>query len=341
MPTIPPNHAKETTIQEELPLPPSQPLLREAEALGVLDLFAGIGGLSAGFRQEGFKAIGVDAEQTAARVYESAGFGTAHTVDLSATMFEASVPVVVGGPPCTPWSPVNQQRRRAKHEDHGLLMRFVEHVLEIRPAIFVMENVPALKSDDIYEKGMKRLTAAAYNIDRHILHYERFGAATRRRRLFTVGVRGSQHGAHAFFNHLRELQAHTPRRTVWDAIHRYREIPRGNAPDHIWSELKSIGNYRDRYETGKYGWRRLEYGEPAPSFGSVAKTYILHPEAGKGHFEERVLSVREVMAIMGFTEDVRFPDETPLAKRYQMIANAVSPQVSHAVALAVRRTLCG
>jgi site-specific DNA-cytosine methylase len=73
----------------------------------------------------------------------------------------------------------------------------------------------------------------------------------------------------------------------------------------------------------------------------VAKTYILHPESGINGFADRVLSVREVLAIMGFGLNTRFPPKTSRARRYQMAANAVSPQVSRAAAAAIYQLLTG
>lgn len=323
--------------QGEFALPPAPQPVRSGD-LRALDLFAGIGGLSAGFAQEGFIVTGVDAERVAGAVYAGAGFGMARQQDLGTDPFHAESPVVIGGPPCRPWSAVNVQRRRASHPDHGLLAGFLDHVRAIRPEVFVMENVPPLMSDADYIEGIRRLREH-YDVQAHVLHYDRFGAATRRRRLFTVGVRGAGRGAHHFFQLLAAEQA--PARTVGDVIRHLRDCPRGGRPDHDWSELRSIGKYRDWYADNRFGWRQLDYDAPAPSFGSVAKTYILHPEAGRDGFPERVVSVREVLAITGFDERVRFPDGTPRALRYQMAANAVSPQVSRAVAAAVRRLLSG
>lgn len=328
--------------QSELALLVEAPRL-ESSALKGLDLFAGIGGLSAGFTRAGFAMVGVDRESVATEVYTRSGVGEGRTLELDSEPCIIDVPVVIGGPPCRPWSAVNLQRRGQAHGDHALLDLFAEHVREIRPEVFVMENVPALGSDPLYRSGMDRLRSipeCRYNIQARIVRYDRYGAATRRRRLFTIGVKKSASGASRVFDFMEQFQR--PARTVGDAIMWLRNLGRGEAPDHDWSELRSIHKYRDHYATGKFGWVRLRYDEPAPSFGSVAKTYILHPEAGVGTFPERVLSVREVLSIMGFgANDTVFPEGTSRSKRYQMAANAVSPVVSAAVAQAVRCLLTG
>ena len=313
--------------------------LASTDKLAAIDLFAGIGGLSAGFAEYGFSLTGVDHEPVAKTVYEAAGFGTGETVNLRQELFLRDVPVLLGGPPCRPWSVMNQQRRNEQHNDHALLERFFVHALEIRPVVALMENVPALGADDTYKAGVARLKRAGFDVARAIVHYDEFGAATKRRRLFTVAVRGSTIGASSFFSLLEARRK--PRSTVREAIEWLRDRPSSEVPDHDWSALKSIGNYRHLYETGRYGWTRLQYDEPAPSFGSVAKTYILHPEAGTPGFMERVISVREVLAIMGLGLSVSFPHGTPRAKRYQMAANVVSPCVSRAAAAAIRELLTG
>jgi DNA (cytosine-5)-methyltransferase 1 len=315
------------------------PILGAGSPLAVIDLFAGIGGMSAGFQQEGFSVEGFERDEVACEFFRRAGFGKATPLNLGSDPVSSRAPVVIGGPPCRPWSPVNLQRRRDSHDDHKLLASYVDHVLAISPSIFVMENVPALGSDPLYGQQLARLKEAGFDVLARPLHYDRYGAATRRRRLFTVGVRATGWRAHDFFALLDGERREAA--TVKDAIWWLRETPRGAVPDHDWSELRSIGNYRDKYVTGEYGWRRLVYDQPAPSFGSVAKTYILHPDAGVDGFPERVLSVREVLSIMGFPRDASFPEGTARARRYQMVANAVSPIVSGAVARAIRSMLTG
>lgn len=315
------------------------PALSGRVRLLVLDLFSGIGGLSIGFRDAGCSVTGVDSEPVSGQVYERCEIGEFIKADLRQVSVPSKADIVVGGPPCRPWAAINQKRRRREHDDHALLGRFFDHILGLMPGAFLMENVPALRSDDTYRRQIQLVQNAGYSTYAQLVRYSDYGAATSRTRLFTVGLRASTTGALEFFRRLQHRRR--PPLRVREAIERLREEPRNGVPDHDWSELQSIGNYTERYASGRFGWKKLDYDQPAPSFGSIAKTYILHPESGCNGFPTRVLSVREAMAIIGFGSGVEFPAGVARAKRYQMVANAVSPVVSRAAAVVLIEMLTG
>lgn len=120
----------------------------------VLDLFAGAGGLSAGFMQTGKFIISAAAENDK---YAHETFVTNHPDaymerDITKLNFEAlvdtigGIDIIIGGPPCQGFSNANRQRNRIISDNNQLVKRYVQAVLDMRPLAFVMENVKMLAS---------------------------------------------------------------------------------------------------------------------------------------------------------------------------------------------------
>jgi len=290
----------------------------------VLDLFCGAGGLALGFNKAGFNVTGVDISPVAGQTFTFNRIGSFVQADLSHEEITGSYDIVIGGPPCRPWSPLNLKKRRSAHDDYQLIKRFFLHVKHIMPEIFVMENVPALARDPIFISSLG--VSHDYSIAYEIINYADYGAATRRRRLIVVGVK--KDSAAIIFQKL--VTYRKPPATVKDAISWLKDKPRGSVADHDWPNLRTIQHYTEKYKKGRYGWYVLKWDEPAPSFGNIMKTYILHPDGN------RVISVREALSIMGFPEEFCFPPKLGLSVRYQMIADAVSPVFSFALAQTIK-----
>lgn len=303
----------------------------------VLDLFSGMGGFSLGFKKQGFEIRGADIDPHCVSTFRH-NVGPCLKQDLRNHLFDAEnmqADILLGSPPCRPWSRLNLHIERKEHPDRPLIQAFEKAVLGLRPRIFIMENVPLLERDDLFRQMLERARDAGYSCEPQKICYAKFGAATKRKRLFLFGVLGGDIRQLLTILDTGEEEA----RTVWDVIASYSGVGPGEISDHEWPDLRTIERYLDKYRTKRYGWYCLEKESPAPSFGNINKTYILHPDSLKNGAAPRVLSIREAMAIMGFNDDFRFPPNVPVTARYRMISDAVSPVFSEKCAHAVKQFL--
>lgn len=294
----------------------------------VLDLFSGIGGLSYGFSKNGFHVTGADKSVRAGLVYREFASPNFIQADLGTELISGDYDVVVGGPPCRPWSSVNLSKRSEIHRDYHLVEKFVKHVMGIKPRVFIMENVPALHSDRGFGIQMDKVSKMGYSVATTFVKYSEYGAPTSRRRLIAVGLLDGS--ADMFIEGLKSYTK--PPKLLKDTIKEFRYNEMGSPVDHVWPNLKTISKYVEKYKTGKYGWRILNWDSPAPSFGNVMKTYILPPDSDPMSRDARVVSVLEVSRIMGFNHGFTFPEGMHVGERYQMLVDSVSPVFSDILA---------
>lgn len=167
--------------------------MAEAGALRLLDLFAGCGGLTRGFLDTGsYRAVGaVDSDPEAAATY-AVNFGEHVHLGRIEDWSLGPIPhadVVIGGPPCQGFS--NLGRRDAADSRNSLWRQYVDVLRRVRPAFFLIENVPQFLRS--HEYGMlEKLTRSgsplsAWELESHVLDANRYGAAQARRRAFVVG----------------------------------------------------------------------------------------------------------------------------------------------------------
>lgn len=167
--------------------------------LTVVDLFAGAGGLSEGFRQACYRVLaGTDLDPDAAATY-AANFPEARTIvgDVRAPAVHEQIAdaarqadVIVGGPPCQAFSQVRNHTRMIDDPRNALYREFVGMVQAALPPAFVMENVTGMDQMGVREQIVADLSLGGhYRVLPQIVDAADFGVPQTRKRLLFVGVR--------------------------------------------------------------------------------------------------------------------------------------------------------
>lgn len=166
----------------------------------LVDLFCGSGGLSLGLVQAGFRVVFAnDIAKPALQTYsfnhpEIAGQkitmgGIQEIAHNISEYIPDKVDVLAGGPPCQGFSMANRQR--IIDDPRNILYKdYVESVRQLRPKIFIMENVKGMLSvaSQVVE-DFNAKTKVGYDISYHIFNAKNFGVPQNRERLIYIGIR--------------------------------------------------------------------------------------------------------------------------------------------------------
>ncbi len=166
-----------------------------------IDLFCGCGGFSYGFKQAGFEmALGIDMWKDATITYKH-NFPDANVIneDITTVSVEkllakagcklGDIDVIIGGPPCQGFS--LSGKRMIDDPRNKLYKSFVGLVEEIKPKVFVMENVPGLIrlfGGKVRDEVLADFSAIGYRVKVKQLSSDDYGVPQQRKRVFFVGI---------------------------------------------------------------------------------------------------------------------------------------------------------
>lgn len=341
----------------------------------VVDLFCGIGGLSAGFKSEGFKVLaGVDVDESCRYAYEK-NIGSTFVMksvadlkpdDLNSFYSPTARRVLVGCAPCQPFSMYTGRYRQNESEEDSdkrwaLLRVFAGLIEKTLPDVVSMENVPRLMVHPAFDTFVEKLEAAGYVVTWHKVRAQHFGVPQRRTRLVLFA---SLHGEVTLSEPTHRETPVTVRTAIGDLppiaagavdpsdrLHRSRGLGERNL--RRIQATKEGGSWRDwdddlqldcHKKSGGKSFRavygRMNWDESSP----VITTQCLGIGNGRfGHPEQdRAISIREAAILQSFPADFDFvpPDEKVIGLHLaRQIGNAVPPKLGEAVARSIKEHL--
>ena len=344
--------------------------------LKVISLFTGAGGLDLGFEAAGYSTVAcVELDATARETltrnrpeWNLLDEGDIHRVlptDLlrTANLSVGDVDVVLGGPPCQPFSKaafwVAGETLRLADPRASTLSATMDIVGAVLPRAVVIENVRGIAYRDKGEaisliqrrfKSINRRHRTRYHPDLVVLSATAYGVPQVRERAFIVAFRDGQRFVAPTPTHGDEL---LPVATAWDAIGGMRPSKKELAMLQLrgkWADLlPSIpegSNYLFHTARGGglplFGWRTrywsflLKLARNEPSWTLQAAP---GPATGPFHWQNRLLSVQEMMALQTFPKGYEIAGSYNAARR--QIGNAVPSALAEAVARQVRAILTG
>lgn len=167
----------------------------------VVDLFAGAGGISEGFRLAGFRPVAAsDVDPDACATYQlnfpdaRVVHGDIRKASVASELLEAcqGVDMVVGGPPCQAFSQVRNHVRIIDDPRNSLYKEFVHIVSEVLPRAFLMENVTGIDQMGFREQIAADLELSGeYSVTPQVIDAADVGVPQTRKRLIFIGVRRS------------------------------------------------------------------------------------------------------------------------------------------------------
>lgn len=330
---------------------------RAVRPFRVLDLFAGCGALSTGILRTGaFKIVAAcEIDPAAAETYRLNHPGTLMVegdIALEETKRRiceafASEPchVVVGGPPCTPFS--TSGKRDPNDPRATLFKHYIDVVSRLfpLPSVLVMENVTGIltaKLSDgvpVMRRIAEGLGALGYSLGYARLNAADFGDPQTRKRVIIVAWRTGSFPRFAP-THDGKGRNGLPRwRTVRDAIGDLEGVPEDPAVRHVFTRSGPavLGRIRLTPPGGHVGvgYTRPNYRCPPDA---PALTVKAHCSGVFVHYSrDRLMSPRELARLQGFPDSFRFAGtkEDVLL----MIGNAVPVGLGAAVGAAVLGSL--
>lgn len=302
-------------------------LVPTKEKYTAIDLFAGCGGLALGFESNGFKTIGYEMDHDAVQTYNNNLSGNCEEIFLDNKTKFKEADIVIGGPPCQPFS-VNGKQLGLKDSRDGF-PAFISAISNVKPSVFMFENVKGMmyRNKNYLLEITEELKGLGYTVQAKVLNASNFLVPQNRERLFVVGSKNKY-----FFPSGSEI-SYTAGDAVSDIVF--------NVDENDLFVNKSQDAYIKKYEIASkcINPRDLDLNKPARTLtcrnlaGATGDMHRVKLEDGR----RKRLNVRDAARLQSFPDYFNFVGSR--TSQMNQIGNAVPPLLAKALAKSITECL--
>ena len=294
------------------------------EDLNVVDLFCGCGGMSLGFKRQGFKvSAAFDNWAHAVDVYNKNLGDHAQLLDLGSAagvekIAKIDPDIILGGPPCQDFSSARANEITGNRAN--LVTNYCNIVDAAQPSYFVFENVPRVRFSPLYLDMKFRLGSAGYRMSEMIINAKHYKVPQSRKRLILIGAKNAREGE---FSEIIESLATKKEITI---------------REHFGSELNT--DYYFRVPTNYNRRGVFSVDEPSQTIRGVERPI---PTGYPGHKLDpveisdavRCLTIKERAQIQTFPSDFQWSNTK--GANNLLIGNAVPVRMAEMLASVISR----
>lgn len=326
--------------------------------IAAFDVFCGVGGMAYGLRRAGIKiAGGLDVQDSCRYAFEHNCSAPFLHKDIRNTTFseiapffkEAEFKILAGCAPCQPFSSMaNARRGRGQVKQWAMLPEFLRLIREGRPHVVLMENVPRLRTTEVFIEFVEQLKKNGFSVTVEVVACADYGVPQTRRRLLLLASKlGSIHLPDKMTSNptvrksievLPSLNAGG--QDIRDPLHRCSALSplnlqriQASHPGGTWStwpsRLRPQCYHKPSGNSFRSVYGRMDWDALAPTLTTQFYRYgtgrFGHPE------QDRAISLREGALLQTFPLEFRFVQPGTLGSFAQVgahIGNAVPPQLA-------------
>lgn len=323
----------------------------------IVDLFAGVGGLSMGFDDNGFVTVMAnDFDENAANTFKlnhpHVKFidGDVAKIDeklIRDTIGDTEIDVMMGGIPCQSFSMAGRRIRKGiDHSDdprHFLYKEYFRLLDIMKPKVAIIENVKGILSShggEIMKEILISFENHGYKADYKLLDASDYGVPQARQRVVIIANRIGQDNifpekhqnkipvSEALSNIPKDAKNHEKRYLTGKTLERVKLIKPGQNWTYLPMELQTKSIH-----SGAYG--RIDPSKPSKTlttrFDTPSVGYVTHPE------EHRTLTVREGARIQTFPDNFVFTGAR--MQQYKQVGNAVPVKLGYEISKGIKAML--